>query len=69
MQQQLKGQGYTESTVRLLKGTTIQYPGMGGGGWSFSRWQIIYFNSSTRLGSEQKITHFITCLYIEQFWK
>ena len=32
MQQQLKGQGYTESTGRLLKGTTIQYPGMGGGG-------------------------------------
>ena len=29
------------------KGATIQYPG-GGGGWSFCREQIIYFNRARR---------------------
>ena len=29
------------------KGTTIQYPG-GGGGWSFCRGQIIYYNRACR---------------------
>ena len=41
----LKFKGYLDASTS--KGATIRYPG-GGGGWSFCRGQIIYFNRSRR---------------------
>ena len=48
------------------KRDTIQYPGGGGGVGVFVAGKLFI---STGLGGAQKISHFITCLYIEEFWK